>query len=82
MTGGRHPAPKVRAIHEVKRRPQRSTRATLVTSQYPVTVWHEMIGDATVADGILDRLIHSAHQIELKGESMRKKSRARKKEAD
>lgn len=48
--------------------------------QYPVTVWHEMIGDATVADGILDRLIHNAHQIELKGESMRKRSPKRKKE--
>ena len=56
--------------------------ATLITSQYPVTVWHEMIGDDTVADGILDRLIHNAHHIELKGESMRKKSPTRKKEVD
>ena len=54
--------------------------ATLLTSQYPVGTWHEMIGDATVADGILDRLIHNAHQIELKGDSMRKKSRRIKKE--
>ena len=34
--------------------------------------WHEQIGDATVADGILDRLVHNAHRLELKGESMRK----------
>ena len=52
--------------------------ATLVTSQYPVNTWHEIIGDPTVADSILDRLIHNAHQIELKGESMRKKRPRRK----
>ena len=45
--------------------------AVLVTSQYPIATWHEMIGDATVADGILDRLVHNAHKIELKGDSMR-----------
>lgn len=48
------------------------TRSTILTSQVPVTNWHEQIGDATVADGILDRLVHNAHRIELKGESMRK----------
>jgi DNA replication protein DnaC len=47
-------------------------RSTILTSQVPVTNWHEQIGDATVADGILDRLVHNAHRIELKGESMRK----------
>jgi DNA replication protein DnaC len=47
--------------------------STLITSQFPPTRWHELIGDATVADAILDRLIHSAHRIELKGESMRKR---------
>jgi DNA replication protein DnaC len=46
--------------------------STLLTSQFPPTRWHELIGDATVADAILDRLIHGAHRIELKGESMRK----------
>jgi DNA replication protein DnaC len=46
--------------------------STLITSQFPPTRWHELIGDATVADAILDRLIHGAHRIELKGESMRK----------
>lgn len=47
-------------------------RSTILTSQVPVTSWHEQIGDATVADGILDRLVHNAHRIELRGESMRK----------
>jgi len=48
-------------------------RATLVTSQIPVEKWHEYLDDPTVADAILDRLIHNAYKIELKGESMRKK---------
>lgn len=47
-------------------------RSTILTSQVPVANWHEQIGDATVADGILDRLVHNAHRIELKGDSMRK----------
>jgi DNA replication protein DnaC len=46
--------------------------ATLITSQFPPARWHELINDATVADAILDRLIHGSHRIELKGESMRK----------
>lgn len=48
-------------------------RATLITAQLPVKHWHETIGDPTLADAILDRLIHNAHTINLKGESMRKK---------
>ena len=48
-------------------------KSTLVTSQLPVKHWHEQIGDPTLADAILDRLVHSAHKIQLKGESMRKK---------
>ena len=47
--------------------------STLITSQYPIDVWHDAIGNPTVADAILDRLIHNAHRIELKGESMRKR---------
>ena len=47
--------------------------STLITSQFPTSSWHELIGDPTVADAILDRLVHNAHIIELKGESMRKK---------
>ncbi len=46
--------------------------ATLLTSQFPVNQWHELINDATVADAILDRLVHNAYRIELKGESLRK----------
>ena len=46
--------------------------STLITSQFPPDRWHELIGDATVADAILDRLIHGSHRIDLKGESMRK----------
>ncbi len=48
------------------------TRSMILTSQLPVTKWHEQIGDPTVADGILDRLVHNAHRIELRGESLRK----------
>jgi DNA replication protein DnaC len=48
-------------------------KSTLVTSQLPVDHWHEQIGDPTLADAILDRLVHSAHKVKLKGESMRKK---------
>jgi len=48
-------------------------KSTLVTSQLPVEHWHEQIGDPTLADAILDRLVHSAHKIQLEGESMRKK---------
>lgn len=46
--------------------------STLITSQFPVSQWHEVIADATVADAILDRLVHNAYRIELKGESLRK----------
>jgi len=47
-------------------------RSTIVTSQLPVTAWHEAIGDPTLADAILDRVVHNAHKIELKGDSLRK----------
>jgi DNA replication protein DnaC len=46
--------------------------STVVTSQLPVEHWHEIIGDPTIADAILDRLVHNAHRLTLKGESMRK----------
>ncbi len=45
----------------------------IVTSQIPVQGWYDIIGEKTIADAILDRLIHNAHRIELSGESMRKK---------
>ena len=47
-------------------------KSTLVTSQLPTTQWHKTIGDATLADAILDRLLHNSHKLKLKGESMRK----------
>jgi len=47
-------------------------RATVVTSQIPVKHWHEIVGDATFDDAILDRLVHNAHRIPLKGGSMRR----------
>lgn len=46
--------------------------STIVTSQLPVKLWHEAIGDKTLADAILDRLVHNAYRLELKGDSMRK----------
>ena len=48
-------------------------RATVVTSQVPVDHWHEVI-DPTIADAILDRLVHNAHRLVLKGESLRKQA--------
>ncbi len=45
--------------------------STLITSQLPVKAWHEVIGDATLADAICDRLVHCAHRLELKGPSLR-----------
>jgi DNA replication protein DnaC len=49
------------------------TRSTILTSQLPVPSWHQQIGDPTLADSILDRLVHHAHLIPMQGESMRKK---------
>ena len=50
-------------------------QATLVTSQLPLEHWHEAVGDATFADAILDRLVHHAHRIPLKGASMRREKK-------
>lgn len=52
--------------------------ATIVTSQLPVDAWHDVIGDPTLADAILDRLVHNAHRLELAGESLRKLKAKRK----
>jgi len=51
-------------------------RSTLITSQIPLNQWYEVIGDPTLADAILDRLVHNAYKIELQGESMRKHNAA------
>lgn len=50
-----------------------NVRSTLVTSQLPVEHWHQHLGDPTLADAILDRLVHNAYKVDLKGESMRKR---------
>ena len=49
-------------------------RSTIITSQLPVSMWHEALGDATIADAVLDRVLQNAHRIELSGESMRQPS--------
>ena len=54
------------------------TRSTILTSQLPVAKWHEQIGDPTLADSILDRLVHNAHRIEMQGESLRKERGGKK----
>ena len=46
--------------------------ATLITSQIPVDRWHDLIGEPTLADAILDRIIHNAHRLQLRGDSLRK----------
>ena len=47
-------------------------RSTLVTSQLPIADWHAVIGEATYADAILDRLVHNAHRLDLSGDSLRR----------
>ncbi|MGP8025389.1 MAG: IS21-like element helper ATPase IstB [Acidocella sp.] len=51
-------------------------RSTLVTSQLPIARWHELIGDPTYADAILDRLVHNAHRLEITGDSLRRITQA------
>jgi DNA replication protein DnaC len=51
---------------------RRGHASTVVTNQLPVAHWHEHIGNPTIADAVLDRLVHTAHRIELKGEPPRK----------
>ncbi len=50
-----------------------SKKSTIIASQFPVANWYNVIGDDTVADAILDRLIHTSHRVVLKGDSMRRK---------
>ena len=54
--------------------------STIITSQIPVNKWHEVIGEETIADAILDRIIHDAHRIEMKGDSLRKKRQPKNEE--
>jgi hypothetical protein len=61
-------------IYGVAARQVKANRGSLlVTSQVPVNRWHEVIGDPTLADAILDRIIHRAHRIDLKGPSLRRR---------
>lgn len=55
-------------------------RSTLIAGQVPVSAWYDIIGDQTIADAILDRIVNDAHQIELRGESMRRKRKLEKEE--
>jgi len=48
-------------------------KSTIIVSQIPVSKWYDLIAEATIADAILDRLVHSSHRVDLKGESYRKK---------
>ena len=50
-------------------------RSTVVTSQLPVDKWHDVVGDPTLGDAILDRLVHNTYKLDLKGDSMRKRRR-------
>jgi DNA replication protein DnaC len=52
-------------------------RSTIITSQLPVKEWYDVIGEKTLSDAILDRLVHDAHRIELQGESLRRKQNSR-----
>jgi DNA replication protein DnaC len=52
-------------------------RSTIITAQLPVSSWHDMIGEPTIADAILDRVVHNAHRIDLKGDSMRRQDQNR-----
>ena len=53
-------------------------KSTIITSQVPVKLWHEVIGEKTIADAILDRIVHNAHRLEMEGESMRKRINKKK----
>jgi len=58
------------------------TRSTVITSQLPVAHWHDSLGDPTLADAILDRLVHHAHSLNLVGESLRRMKPKLTKEPD
>jgi DNA replication protein DnaC len=48
-------------------------KSTIITSQLPIDLWHEWLGEATLADAIIDRLVYNAHIVTLEGDSMRKR---------
>ena len=57
-------------------------RSTIITSQLPTTHWHEHLNDATLADAILDRLLHNSIRLELTGDSMRKNQKTLQTESE
>jgi len=61
-------------VLSVNRSEDRSARSTIVTSQLPVNLWHEGLGDETVADATLDRLLERSHRFELVGDSRRQRA--------
>ena len=69
------PAPRAADLLEVIE-DRGGLRSTIVTSQLPVGHWHEALGEPTIADAILDRLVHNAYRLELKGDSRRRAARA------
>ena len=69
------PAPRAADLLEVIE-DRGGLRSTIVTSQLPVGHWHEALGEPTIADAILDRLVHNAYRLELKGDSRRRATRA------
>ncbi len=76
-TGQTGPDHAAAARQRARRRPlllddRVGTRATLITSQLAVSAWHSWLDEPTIADAILDRIVHSSHRIELKGPSLRK----------
>lgn len=78
MTGAsRRSPPKPATISSKSFEERHGRRSTIVTSQLPIDKWHDLIGDPTYADAILDRLIHNAHRIDLSGDSLRRKRPSR-----
>ena len=61
-----------RALRARARSYRHGARSTIVTSQLPVETWHDYVADPTIADALLDRIVHVAHRIKLKGPSRRK----------
>lgn len=59
-----------------------ANKATIITSQLPIEHWHAWVGDATIADAILDRIMQKNHRFTLTGESLRQKSKSSKKESN
>ena len=57
-------------------------RTTIITAQIPVKKWHEVIGEKTIADAIMDRIVHQSIRIELYGESLRKRQQVKKEEME